>query len=461
RTRWSPKSVEHIEDQLAVVLSRLLDDPGGPLSVIGCPDEDRLAMVWALREAADDHLRRGGWQRTWSYSTYANRHDLGVSDLPEIVFLPEIPNGGVARRTVVDLRGRPQDSGSRMLACDLLDALLRGATSKTVDVTAGRQPQPGDSGPPDQVVPVDGSRSGHEMPNLGRQWEARLSDVGSLDELRKTLVTLGCQGREFRSQVRKEVDEQVVDGIADHVEAATEDGLRDVLHALYGPGLEDLQSDKDARQHAKRLIRKSRSGQLARVLGLAASGIGGQEIAIAALARWDSGYAKPRRLKPQRTGKSRTAVVVDNRPLLAVVLVVVLAVLSGVFALGYVTGRPESVQPLPVPSEVTPAAQAPPSSPSSSPPTGRVVRVTTVDTGRTLYAFLRVGEQFVPQQPCSKEEDGTGGLWRCGQIREQPEQPVLVAVEVPSADLRRLADLAAAGRKIVLEDGWGTPVVVP
>ena len=296
------------------------------------------------------------------------------------------------------------------------------------------------------------------MPNLGKQWEARLSDVRSVDELRKALVTLGNQGREFRSQVRKEVNEQVVDGVADRVEAATEGGLRDVLHALYGPDLEDLHGDKDARQHAKRLIRKSRSGQLARVLGLAASGIGGQEITNAALARWDSGYAKPRRLKPQRIGKSQ-AVVVDNKPLLVVALVVVLAVLSGVFVLGYVTGQPESAQSLPVTTEATPTAAPPPSSPS--PPAGRTIRVTTVDPSRTLYAFVRVGEQYVPQQPCTKEEDGAGGLWRCAPSREQVEKPELVAVEVPSADLRRLADLAAAGRKIVLEDGWGTPVVVP
>ncbi|HEX6343560.1 hypothetical protein [Umezawaea sp.] len=459
-SRWSPTSVRHLEDQLAVVLSRLLDAPGEPLSIIGCPDEDRLAVVWGLREAADEHLRRTGCGRTWSYSTYANRHDLGVRDLPEIVFLPEIPNGGVARRTVVDLRGRPEDSRSRPLACDLLDALLRGASAPppTVDVVAGRQPRRGDSAPPHQAVRVDDSRSGHRMPNLGKQWDARLRDVSSIDELRKALRALGNQGREFRSMVRKDVDVRVVDDVADRVEAATGDGLRDLAHALYGLELEDLRDDEDAREHARKLIRRGRSGQFARVLGLAASSVERQDIAVVALERWDAGYPRPRRLKPQRARRPLGAVAV-NRPLLAVAFAVVLAVLVAVFALGYATGRPEAATPVPDVSDVVPTSEPQPS--TSARPAGRAVRVTAVDTGRVLYAFARLGEQFYPQQPCVREEDGTGALWSCAPTGTQPEKSELVAIEVPSADVPRLDGFAEGKRKITPENGWGTPVVVP
>jgi hypothetical protein len=122
---------ERRERELVVGLTRLLDNPRDPLSIIGCLS-DRLAMVWGLREAADDYLRQLGQHRSWSFSTYEDRHDVTVEGLPEIVFLAaEPPGAAVVHRTIVELDRYPAVSPNITLASELVSKLLRGTPLRT------------------------------------------------------------------------------------------------------------------------------------------------------------------------------------------------------------------------------------------------------------------------------------------------------------------------------------------
>ncbi|WP_447001927.1 hypothetical protein ACRAKI_19450 [Saccharothrix isguenensis] len=476
RTRWSPELVAPMEDELVEVLARLLDQPTVPLSVIGCPDQSRTAMVWGLRAAAGEYLRGEGYRRSWSYSTYEHRHDGTVRDLPEIVFLPEVPGLGVAHRTVVDLRRQPEDSASRALASRLVGTLLRGAPvlAPTYPGTdhggVGPRPQSGDSVRPVQSLPVEGMRSGREVQSLGKLWGRRLRESGSLDRLRVELGELSKQGPEVRGQVRDEVGVQLLDKIAYQMEAYAHDDLLSVLQAVYGPDLEDLRRDQDAQRHAVDLIRKSRSGQLAKVVGLAARDIGEMGIAVAAIDRWEPGRGRYRRSRLGRAGRPSGRVDV-HRPLLSAVLVAALVLLGAMFVFGYEMGSPEPAQQAPaVPTgEITSAAALPPEptgspEPTDSPePTGppqpiaRTLTVTSVGGEDRVYGFIEVGKSHYPQQTCVKES-GAGVLWRCEQVnypaRREGYTPELVAVVVPKTDVERLNSAASAAEETAWEEEW-------
>jgi WD40 repeat protein len=122
------EQVQNFRAELITVLAQLLDDPAAPLSIIGCPDEYRLTMVWGLYAAVDEYLRRKlGHARRWSFSTHEVSHDAAIERLPEIVFLPDPQIDVVVNRTVVDLdRGR-NVSRNEALADRLVASLLSGS----------------------------------------------------------------------------------------------------------------------------------------------------------------------------------------------------------------------------------------------------------------------------------------------------------------------------------------------
>ncbi|ALG09602.1 hypothetical protein [Kibdelosporangium phytohabitans] len=88
------------EVAVAEVLGRLIERPAHPVSIVGCPDEQRLPLIRALYRVGSTVLPK---QRQWTFSTYESVHDAGIPNLPEIVFLPKDPGSLSARRVVVDL----------------------------------------------------------------------------------------------------------------------------------------------------------------------------------------------------------------------------------------------------------------------------------------------------------------------------------------------------------------------
>lgn len=93
-----------LHDALEIVLGRILELPDQPVSILGCPVQDRPAMVWALHRIAGGHLAAGGMRRDWSYSTYEDDHDDLAPGWPGIGFLPGAPRRQSAvSRNVINL----------------------------------------------------------------------------------------------------------------------------------------------------------------------------------------------------------------------------------------------------------------------------------------------------------------------------------------------------------------------
>lgn len=88
-------------DLLEKVLAWELQTAGKPLTIIGCPDEDRIGLLWGLLRLCGS---AGLAPPEWTFSTYEVEHADSIKYLPRIVFMPDRPDGtAVARRTVVDL----------------------------------------------------------------------------------------------------------------------------------------------------------------------------------------------------------------------------------------------------------------------------------------------------------------------------------------------------------------------
>ncbi|WP_394617045.1 hypothetical protein JNUCC0626_46795 [Lentzea sp. JNUCC 0626] len=129
--------VWNVERELVDLLTVLLDNPYQGLNVVGCPFDERLAILWGLRESADGHLKSLGIWRRWSFSTYEDRSPDEVSDAPEIAFLSEQPpvRRGTVKRFTVVLGRELVDLPRRALAERLVAELLH-PTSQTAIAAA-------------------------------------------------------------------------------------------------------------------------------------------------------------------------------------------------------------------------------------------------------------------------------------------------------------------------------------
>ncbi|GGU79736.1 DUF4231 domain-containing protein [Lentzea flava] len=76
-----------VDDALVAPIASLARSrPSGTFSVIGVPDEQRLAVVWRLRELLP--------ATTWTFSTY-EKTDADKPNLPRLIFLSERPHDSV------------------------------------------------------------------------------------------------------------------------------------------------------------------------------------------------------------------------------------------------------------------------------------------------------------------------------------------------------------------------------
>jgi hypothetical protein len=88
------------DEQLARVIAWLLQAPGRPLGIVGCPEAGRSGLLWGLVQIAAPLFE----QRTWTFTTDdVPPEDAGDPLLPEIVFLTHRPDDAVPARTIVDL----------------------------------------------------------------------------------------------------------------------------------------------------------------------------------------------------------------------------------------------------------------------------------------------------------------------------------------------------------------------
>lgn len=86
-------------------LGRLIDAQTKPLTILGCPDDHRVALTWALVYIGSEYLEKTSHKRrSWTFSTYEVNDADSIPNLPEILFMPGKPIGrGVASRDIVDV----------------------------------------------------------------------------------------------------------------------------------------------------------------------------------------------------------------------------------------------------------------------------------------------------------------------------------------------------------------------
>lgn len=473
-----------IEDQFIAVLAQLLDEPAKPLSIIGCAEQDRPAMVWGLREAVDAHAARDPHfarhgRRRWSYSTYQDRHDAGISNLPEIVFLTGLPGMGASHRAVVDLRREPQDSRSRDLACVLADSVLRDAplppSAGSVETVAKIRLS---SGVPQRqhaavrtgqrpvettrVQPAEHSgqsRGGHV--DVGSQWAKKLAEVDSLDQLQRELADLCRLEPAERAQLRGALAAGTLDRIADLVEVRVADDLIwQALCAVYGPDLQDLQ-DGNAQKHLVDLGRRGRSERLGKMLAAVADKRGDADLMRAIVRRMVDGGRRPSGPARLKRASQPPPQVRGNWLLIIAAVVILLSLLGVAFAIGLAVGQPSSqVQPTVVPTtspqqQVAPTEQQPTVPPR--PAAGTVHLEDPPLASHVMYAFIQVGERFYPQARCTSE--GVRVDWKCPETGD----PVTtggdrVGIPVPLAMLDELDTTAKAANYTAADRRWGSPV---
>ncbi|KOV87181.1 hypothetical protein [Nocardia sp. NRRL S-836] len=465
----APAVVAPLERQLTMVVARLLTQPRMPLSIIGCAEQDRLPMVWAIRAAAEEYLARAfEVRRRWTFSTYEERHGAGIENLPEIVFLPALPSTGEPhQRNVVRLDAPPaEDARTTDLARQLVAGLLHNAPAPELPVAEPVRelpPAQQHTAVPEQAryrptEPVAHQRSVRRQPPNAR--EVLVEPLLAAKSVEDFLTELERLARHHdRAQLRAAFDLDSVNEAAERVEIDTRRTvLTRLLWALFGQDFKELQSPS-GKAYAAQLVRSCRSDELSRLLGAIAAKRGVEEVAGAAYDRWAQ-LGGPLLQVPRRRVAPLPWVRTRRRRVLAVVAGVVV-LLALVFAGGYLTGLPSAAQPTTVP----PAGQTTvvPTTPQQPARKSGTAQVSANPAQQEVFAFMMTGGLYYPQKACTAVDAGNAS-WRCEQVSQPPagagSEPELVAVVLSKEQGSELASVAQQGLGLRWRPGWGQPVPV-
>ncbi|OKJ95662.1 hypothetical protein [Amycolatopsis sp. CB00013] len=333
--------IQRLEHELASTLSRLLDDAYTPLTIVDCPAEDRLPLLWGLREAGTEYLPP---DQPWTFSTYEDRHD--VEGLPQIVFVPvHRPSAAVVRRTVFNT-SVPPNSQNAPLAAQLVTRFLHG----TPMPAQKRLEEPHDSGSDRSYFDMP---SKERQPLYGKRPETRQAPrhtghIGHADGL----LTADCvqtfeqelhrlettwQLSQQRETLRKDLGAEALSTAARFVEVtAREELLTRLLEVAYGPGLVDL-DDPRAAEHAIKVVRNCRSEQLAMMIGAPTGRRFPNKVQTAAFERWTTGGATVPTRPSGRVAQVNAAAWQAKHPPIVMAMAGV-AMLLIVYLLGYLMG---------------------------------------------------------------------------------------------------------------------------
>lgn len=460
-----------LERQLVDVVTRLLEYPTLPLSIVGCPDGSRLPLVWALRRATEAHLEQERRQRRrWTFSTYEDRHGSGVRNMPEIVFLPALPSTGEAHQRSVVRLDEPVTNNSQFadLAAQLVTRLFHTVSPpprqhsepQTQRVVPPPPPQPAPSRRTVQESVVPQSPPAQAASNARKELAVPLLGARTPETFLDALRWLSTKDRH---QLRAAFDVDAVNRAVDFVEVDSRiETLQRILHMLYGPDLEDLRGRPDVQEHAAGLVRNCRSDQLAAMLGRGALDHARREVSEQALERTlqHGGPLKPppshRVLDELPWVRSRRLRLIGAA--VGAFLLLVLGIVSG-----YLMGRPASAVPPVNAAPSTPAVAA--STPVGQRPVLKsgTAQVEVAVPGQRLYAFVVGDDRYFPQQACTPL--GGGNLtWNCEQVYEPPLKAgtasTLVAVVVRDAQVDDLGVFAGEHKGIGWMSGWTNQVPV-
>jgi hypothetical protein len=312
--------VEAHSNTLVPILAGVLADPRSPITVIGCPEELKAAMIWALVEISE-RSPIGLVDRT--FSTYEKQHD--GERPPHILFLPERPYDRTeVRRTIVDLM-QPVTAGrdaehARMLCQQLVTDDWGPAVQRPV-------------APPKTYGPVVAGTSSSTEEAL----VVALREAYTLRDFDRVLTELEQRPASRRHLVRSALNATVLDTAALRVEVTFRDELLGrLLAAAYGPDLGDLE-DPRAQKHAADVVAGGDSEQLALLLATAA-GAARTRIPDEAFRHWTE-RARNSRSEPAALLVGRVRNARHARYLPFAVAIAVAAVLVAAFLSGFLVGE--------------------------------------------------------------------------------------------------------------------------
>jgi hypothetical protein len=483
--------VLEFEEHVVAVLAGLIARPTAALSVIGGVERERLAIVWALHEAAVRYLpQRFLGRRDWSFSTYEDQHDTAAGDLPGIVFLPAVqPGAGTVRRLIIDLRSSRAGATEQALARQVIHYVINNLPAdpsiddapappsaawaepglRTGEVPmATQRPSPIPAQVPAQVpAPTPASAPAERTP------------VSALLDAADTLTFVQQLGLLETAQpgaaMYPHLDHGMTDQLADFIQVDIPDELmRRVLRILYGDYPERELSNSDAEKHAIKLIRRGTSDQLAGLVAAAAPAL--RPIRDAAFERlvYRTGRSATRsnRFPARQWRRGRR-----NRYFRLAAVVAALAVLGVAFLLGYLAGRPggPTTTAIQTVASRAPTTNKAPAAPVAPAPTtaqnnqqadqnqnggGQAVDVSTAadrDPGREVWMFRREGDGDYVVDRCDSVRHSEYS-WTC---RRPPGEASdhLWAISVTGRDGQQLHGVQ--GRKAPADDNRHALVPIP
>lgn len=457
---------KHIENPLATALACFIEHPDKGLSIIGCPDGYEIPFVWGLRAAGDLFLRQKNMHRSWSFSTYEDRYDVSFKGLPDILFWPvKLLGVGGHRHSLVNLdQASPAQADS--LAGQLVAASLNGTPFPTVSRevatigTGSERPAPAHARAasheaerrissterPDVSGPRHSSTSQQAAP-VRKHPATELVRARNRDDFEVFLRGVEDEGRSLqrRAEARAILDVAGMDAVVKAIEDNADRDVKRLVRAVYGPKCEDL-DDSNANEHATKIITEARSDRLARAVAATTFPVSKEKVATAGFTRWMTTGAARRSWRPRRSA-------------LVVMAVVAVALLAGLVGWGVLIGRPDTTRG----DETVPAGAsrpvAPPSTSARAAPLAGRAMFAQVDDSERVLAFVRVGERYLPRQPCVFVTPA----WQCmGDVPplDEAEGVTLVAIPVPADQVEELLRKAVHGELVGRSGDWGTEAPV-
>ena len=269
-------------DLLARTLGWMLQAPGRPLAVVGCPPAHRPALLWGLQDI-DTGLT---FDRSFTTFGGAAHEDLAI---PHVVFFPgPVPDATAVRRTVVDVHGDETASPQNAYRANALvfryefgvDPLAQSPDLQALAVHAPAGAPTALAGTSAPSAPGAAPVAPHGGPPPRT---ARRLDRGSVDRLANAIAAADGPGEMSRALVELEAAvagigdrsavraglEQVgwgVTAVHAHVPFSLHDNTFDrIVRIAFGSGLIDRGS-AGPHADARRLAESSPSDDLVRAL---------------------------------------------------------------------------------------------------------------------------------------------------------------------------------------------------
>lgn len=131
-------------------LRQFIDAKQERLTIIGCAEEHRVALTWALIGNANEYLtHRDRARRNWTFSTYEIDHRDGIPNLPDFLFMPGKQSGAikVSRKIVdvsIDQNASPTASewADRLVDNFIADDIRQPETEQRVPAVSATEPMP-------------------------------------------------------------------------------------------------------------------------------------------------------------------------------------------------------------------------------------------------------------------------------------------------------------------------------